>query len=67
MTSCSGWMVATMSRIGPTRGRSISLARIALRRASASVRPVLTAGVGPVAPARLPFSVAILRSIGLHP
>jgi hypothetical protein len=30
-------MVATMSRIGPTRGRSISPARIALR-VSASVR-----------------------------
>ena len=30
MTSCSGWMVATMSRIGPTRGRSISASRIAL-------------------------------------
>ena len=29
MTSCSGWMVATMSRIGPTRGRSISASRIA--------------------------------------
>ncbi len=24
MSSCSGWMVATMSRIGPLRGRSIS-------------------------------------------
>ncbi|CPU65282.1 Uncharacterised protein [Mycobacteroides abscessus] len=29
MTSCSGWMVATMSRIGPVRGRSISASRIA--------------------------------------
>ena len=29
MTSCSGWIVATMSRIGPTRGRSISSSRIA--------------------------------------
>ena len=37
MTSCSGWMVATMSRIGPTRGRSISDSRIAR---------VLLAGVG---------------------
>ena len=26
--SCSGWMVATMSRIGPVRGRSISDSRI---------------------------------------
>jgi hypothetical protein len=25
-SSCSGWMVATMSRIGPMRGRSISAA-----------------------------------------
>ncbi|CAM5705326.1 hypothetical protein SANTM175S_00785 [Streptomyces antimycoticus] len=24
ISSCSGWIVATMSRIGPTRGRSIS-------------------------------------------
>ena len=31
ITSCSGWMVATMSRIGPTRGRSISPARMRLR------------------------------------
>ena len=29
MRSCSGWMVATMSRIGPVRGRSISDSRIA--------------------------------------
>ena len=29
MLSCSGWMVATMSRIGPVRGRSISDSRIA--------------------------------------
>ena len=28
MTSCSGWIVATMSRIGPTRGRSISSSRM---------------------------------------
>ncbi len=28
--SCSGWIVATMSRIGPTRGRSISASRISL-------------------------------------
>ena len=26
--SCSGWMVATMSRIGPVRGRSISDSRM---------------------------------------
>ncbi len=26
ISSCSGWMVATMSRIGPTRGFSISAA-----------------------------------------
>jgi hypothetical protein len=28
MSSWSGWMVATMSRIGPDRGRSISSIRI---------------------------------------
>ena len=28
MVSCSGWMVATMSRIGPVRGRSISDSRM---------------------------------------
>ena len=30
ISSCSGWMVETMSRIGPERGRSISAARMAL-------------------------------------
>ena len=30
ISSCSGWMVDTMSRIGPERGRSISAARMAL-------------------------------------
>jgi hypothetical protein len=30
MSSCSGWIVATMSRIGPVLGRSISASRIAL-------------------------------------
>ena len=30
ISSCSGWIVATMSRIGPTRGRSISRCRMAL-------------------------------------
>ena len=38
MTSCSGWMVATMSRIGPTRGRSISCSRISEWSSSAAVR-----------------------------
>ncbi len=28
MSSWSGWMVETMSRIGPDRGRSISFSRI---------------------------------------
>jgi hypothetical protein len=28
MSSWSGWMVATMSRIGPDRGRSISSIKI---------------------------------------
>ena len=37
MTSCSGWMVATMSRIGPTRGRSIS--RLEDRRVVRSASP----------------------------
>ena len=30
ISSCSGWIVETMSRIGPERGRSISAARMAL-------------------------------------
>jgi hypothetical protein len=30
-SSCSGWMVATMSRMGPARGRSISAVSSALR------------------------------------
>lgn len=30
ITSCSGWIVATMSRIGPERGRSISASRMLL-------------------------------------
>src|SRR5258706_12157426 len=38
-SSCSGWMVATMSRIGPTRGRSISSSRIRL-----AVAELLAAG-----------------------
>ena len=37
-SSCSGWMVATMSRIGPTRGRSISAVRIRLAVPSSSPR-----------------------------
>ena len=32
MSSWSGWMVATMSRMGPDRGRSISSIRIRLGR-----------------------------------
>ena len=35
ISSCSGWMVETMSRIGPERGRSISWVRIRLAGAAA--------------------------------
>ncbi len=45
MSSWSGWMVETMSRIGPDRGRSISLSRIWLTAAVPGA-PVL--GAGPV-------------------
>ena len=41
MTSCSGWIVATMSRIGPDRGRSISASRMSLCSSTGAERQVL--------------------------
>ncbi len=51
MSSWSGWMVATMSRIGPDRGRSISSMRIRLTVSSTAVAgaAAAAAGTGPVA------------------
>src|SRR3954469_2860213 len=45
MSSCSGWIVATMSRIGPLRGRSIS-ARSSGRTPLPSTARELAAGPG---------------------
>ena len=48
MSSWSGWIVATMSRIGPDRGRSISsiMIRLAVTAGAVGAAP---AGPGPAA------------------
>ena len=45
MSSCSGWMVATMSRIGPdARTLDLGLEDLAVHRGSASSGAVVSAG-----------------------
>src|SRR5438132_1605504 len=68
MSSWSGWIVATMSRIGPDLGRSISSIRIRLvgaAGASAIVPALRGDGVGIVEPAEEERSVGqVVQCLG---